>query len=249
MEDHYLKYRISDALMSTYRLIWDDFCSWFLEMVKPGFEEPVAAKTYASVISILEDNLKILHPFVPFISEEIWQHIKPREPKEALIVSKWPTPEAFDEEIDMNFEFASEVISGIRTIRKEKNISFKEKIALSLINKEKASESFDVVISKLGNLSEINYITEAIEGALTFRNKSNEYFVPIVGTIDIDEEIAKLSEELKYTEGFLKSVQGKLKNDRFVSGAPEKVVAIERQKEADAVAKIETIKKSLGSLR
>jgi valyl-tRNA synthetase len=186
---------------------------------------------------------------VPFISEEIWQPVKPREPKEALIVSKWPTPEAFDEEIGLNFEFASEVISGIRTIRKEKNISFKEKIALSVINKENASESFDVVISKLGNLSEIKYITEAIEGALTFRNKSNEYFVPIAGAINIDEEIAKLSEELKYTEGFLKSVQGKLKNNRFVSGAPEKVVAIERQKEADALAKIETIKKSLASLR
>jgi valyl-tRNA synthetase len=249
IEDHYLKYRISDALMSTYRLIWDDFCSWFLEMVKPGFEEPIAAKTYASVISILEDNLKILHPFVPFVSEEIWQHIKPRGPKEALIVSKWPTIEAFDEEIGLNFEFASEVISGIRTIRKEKNISFKEKIALSVINKENASESFDVVISKLGNLSEINYITEAIDGALTFRNKSNEYFVPIAGTINIDEEIEKLSEELKYTEGFLKSVQGKLKNERFVSGAPEKVVVIERQKEADALAKIETLKKSLASLR
>jgi valyl-tRNA synthetase len=249
IEDHYLKYRISDALMATYRLIWDDFCSWFLEMVKPGFEEPIAATTYASVISILEDNLKILHPFVPFISEEIWQHIQPRNPNEALIVSEWPTIEAFDPKIGLDFEFASEVISGIRTIRKEKNISFKEAIALSVINKEKASESFDVVISKLGNLSEINYVNEAIEGALTFRNKSNEYFVPIAGTINIDEEISKLSEELKYTEGFLKSVQGKLKNERFVSGAPEKVVAIERQKEADALAKIETIKTSLASLQ
>ena len=235
--------------MATYRLIWDDFCSWFLEMVKPGFEEPIAATTYASVISILEDNLKILHPFVPFISEEIWQHIQPRNPNEALIVSEWPTIETFDPKIGLDFEFASEVISGIRTIRKEKNISFKEAIALSVINKEKASESFDVVISKLGNLSEINYVNEAIEGALTFRNKSNEYFVPIAGTINIDEEIAKLSEELKYTEGFLKSVQGKLKNERFVSGAPEKVVAIERQKEADALAKIETIKTSLASLQ
>ena len=155
----------------------------------------------------------------------------------------------FDQEIDSNFEFASEVISGIRTIRKEKNISFKDKISLSVINNENASKSFDAVIVKLGNLSEINYVTEAIEGALTFRNKSNEYFVPVVGTIDINQEIAKLSEELSYTEGFLKSVQGKLKNDRFVSGAPEKVVAMERQKEADATAKIETLKARLNSLR
>ena len=249
IEDHYLKYRISDALMATYRLIWDDFCSWFLEMVKPGFEAPISATTRAAVIEILEDNLRLMHPFVPFISEEIWQHIEARSPKDALIVSKWPTSQLFDQEIDSNFEFASEVISGIRTIRKEKNISFKDKISLSVINNENASKSFDAVIVKLGNLSEINYVSEAIEGALTFRNKSNEYFVPVVGTIDINQEIAKLSEELSYTEGFLKSVQGKLKNDRFVSGAPEKVVAMERQKEADATAKIETLKARLNSLR
>jgi valyl-tRNA synthetase len=249
IEDHYSKYRISDALMATYKLIWDDFCSWFLEMVKPGFEEPISAKTYTSVISILEDNLKVLHPFVPFISEEIWQHIKTREPNEALIVSKWPVTTSFDKEIDLNFEFASEVISGIRTIRKEKNISFRDTISLSVINNEDTLQDFNTIITKLGNLSEINYISEALEGALTFRIKSNEYFVPISGAINIEEEIAKLSEELKYTEGFLKSVQGKLKNDRFVNNAPANVVVIERQKEADALAKIETIKASLASLK
>ena len=249
IEDHYSKYRLSDALMGTYKLIWDDFCSWFLEMVKPGFEEPISAKTYASVISILEDNLKVLHPFVPFVSEEIWQHITAREPNEALIVSNWPVATSFDTEIGSHFEFASEVISGIRTIRKEKNISFRDKISLSVINNEGASQDFDVIITKLGNLSEINYITEALDGAITFRIKSNEYFVPIAGAINIDEERAKLSEELKYTEGFLKSVQGKLKNDRFVNNAPSNVVAMERQKEADALAKIETIKASLASLK
>jgi valyl-tRNA synthetase len=249
IEDHFVKYRISDALMATYKLIWDDFCSWFLEMVKPGFEAPISATTHAAVMSILEDNLRLMHPFVPFISEEIWQHMKPREPKDALIVSKWPTSEIFNQELDSNFEFASEVISGIRTIRKEKNISFKDKLSLSVINNEDASKSFDSVIVKLGNLTEVNYVAEAIEGALTFRNKSNEYFVPIDGTINIEEEIAKLSEELNYTEGFLKSVQGKLNNDRFVSGAPEKVVAMERQKEADAIAKIETLRLRLNSLK
>jgi valyl-tRNA synthetase len=249
IEDHYSKYRISDALMSTYKLIWDDFCSWLLEMVKPEYQQPISAKTFKEVIVILEENLKVLHPFVPFISEEIWQHITPRTVEEALIVSKWPTPEAFDNTFIKEFDFVTEVISGIRTIRKQKNISFKDAISLSVINNEKFPTTFDSVISKLGNISEIHYVTEALEGALTFRANSNEYFVPVAGAIDVEEEIAKLTEELKYNEGFLRSVQGKLKNTKFVSGAPEQVVNIERKKEADTLAKIETIKASLVSLQ
>ncbi|MAK34965.1 MAG: valine--tRNA ligase, partial [Flavobacteriaceae bacterium] len=249
IEDHYSKYRISDALMATYKLIWDDFCSWLLEMVKPEYGKPIASETYTAVISILEDNLKVLHPFVPFISEEIWQHIAKRSPEEALIVAEWPKTEAFDEKLNKQFEFAAEVISGIRTIRKQKNISFKDAIELSVINNERGTDHFDAVITKLGNISTLNYVSEAVEGALTFRVKSNEYFVPIAGAINVEEEIAKLSEELKYTEGFLKSVQKKLGNERFVAGAPEKVVAMEKQKEADALAKIETIKASLKGLQ
>jgi valyl-tRNA synthetase len=249
LEDHYSKYRISDALMSSYKLIWDDFCSWFLEMVKPGYQKPISSKTYREIISILEDNLKILHPFVPFITEEIWQHITKRAPKEALIISDWPTGVDYDALLCTEFEFAADIISGIRTIRKEKNISFKDTICLSVINNESSSQKFDVVIAKLGNVSKINYISEGMDGALTFRVKSNEYFVPISGAINIEEEIEKLSSELAYTENFLKSVQGKLKNERFVQGAPEKVVAIERQKEADAIAKIEMIQTSLANLK
>ena len=249
IEDHYSKYRISDALMATYKLVWDDFCSWLLEMVKPGYEQPISANTYKKVIAVLEDNLKILHPFVPFISEEIWQNITPRSKEEALIVAEWPTETEYDEKIIKEFEFASEVISGIRTIRKEKNISFKDAISVSVINNEKVDATFDSVITKLGNLSELNYISEKIDGALTFRIKSNEYIVPIEGAIDVEDEIAKLSEELKYTEGFLKSVQGKLKNERFVNNAPEKVEAMEKQKEADALAKIETLRTSLATLK
>jgi valyl-tRNA synthetase len=217
-------------------------------MVKPGYQEPIDAKTFKEVISILEDNLKILHPFVPFISEEIWQHIADRTPEEALIISKWPELTDFDEKLLKDFDFASEVISGVRTIRKQKNISFKDTITLSVINNENEASAFNSVICKLGNISEMNAITQAIDGALTFRVKANEYFVPIVGAINIEEEVAKLTEELKYTQGFLKSVQGKLKNERFVNNAPDQVIAIERQKEADAIAKIETIKTSLKSL-
>src|SRR5690606_25163560 len=249
IEDHYGKYRISDALMATYKLVWDDFCSWLLEMVKPPFGEKISEKTYLEVISLLEDNLKILHPFVPFISEEIWQHLAQRDISEALIISEWPKAVDCDENIIKNFEFASEVISAIRTIRKEKNISFKDSVALYVLNNENVSKEFDAVISKLGNLSELKYISEKIEGALTFRIKSNEYFIPISGAVNMEEEREKLTEELKYTEGFLRSVQGKLKNERFVNSAPEKVVALEKQKEADALGKIETIKASLASLK
>lgn len=248
IEDHYGKYRISDALMATYKLVWDDFCSWFLEMVKPPFGEPISEKTYLEVISILEDNLKILHPFVPFISEEIWQNITQRDISEALIVSKWPAAVPYDEKIIKDFGFASEVISGIRTIRKEKNISFKDSIELAVINHEKNTAQFDALISKLGNVSHLSYSTKKLESALTFRVKSNEYFIPISDTIDLAEEIAKVKEELKYIEGFLKSVQGKLRNERFMSGAPDQVIALEKQKEADAIAKIETLKNSLRNL-
>ena len=147
------------------------------------------------------------------------------------------------------FDFASEVISGIRTIRKEKNIAFKDAIGFSVINNEKSSTTFDAIIQKMGNLEAIEYVDEAVEGALTFRVKSNEYFVPMVGAIDVEAEIKKLTEELNYTEGFLKSVQKKLSNDRFVNNAPEQVVASEKKKEADALAKIETIKASLASMQ
>lgn len=249
IEDHYSKFRISDALMATYKLVWDDYCSWMLEMVKPPFGEKISKKTYLEVLALLEDNLKVLHPFVPFISEEIWQHIAPREVCEALIVSQWPKVEAFDDKIIKDFEFASEVISGIRTIRKEKNISFKNAITLSVLNNDNTSKNFDAVISKLGNVSKLLYVSEKQNGALSFRVKSNEYFIPVDGAVNLEEEIAKLTAELKYTEGFLKSVQGKLKNERFVKGAPEQVVALEKQKEADALAKIETLKASLENLK
>jgi len=249
MEDHFSKYRLSDSLMTIYKLIWDDFCSWLLEMVKPSYQQPIDKNTFDSIINLFEKNLKVLHPFMPFITEEIWHQIADRTKEEALIVSAYPSVEPINETLLNEFEFASEVISGIRTIRKEKNISFKDQIVLSVINNEKASNTFDSVITKLGNISEINYITETLEGALTFRVKSNEYFVPIDGAINVEEEITKLTEELKYTEGFLKSVQGKLKNERFVNNAPPKVIEIERNKEADALAKIETLKSSLASLK
>ena len=249
LEDHYSKYRLSDALMVTYKLIWDDFCSWLLEMVKPGYQQPIDKKTYKAVISILENNLKVLHPFMPFLTEEIWQHITKRTPEEALIVAKWPEAKLVNEDLISEFDFAAEVVSGIRTIRKQKNIAFKDTIELFVLNNDNAAKTFDVVISKLGNISALNYTDTKVDDALTFRVRSNEYFVPMQGSIDIEAEVAKLTEELNYTEGFLKSVQKKLTNERFVNNAPEQVVASEKKKEADALAKIETIKTSLASLK
>ncbi|WP_224489809.1 valine--tRNA ligase [Robertkochia flava] len=249
IEDQFDKYRISDALMATYKLIWDDFCSWLLEMVKPAYQQPIDIKTFNEVIALFEDNLKVLHPFMPFLTEEIWQHMKVRTPEEALIISPWPEAEAGDEKLIADFELAAEVISGIRTIRKEKNIAFKNAIDLKVLNNENAGKALDAIIRKLGNVDALTYTDEKPEGALSFRVRSNEYFIPVTGAVNVEEEIEKLEEELKYTEGFLKSVQKKLSNERFVNNAPDQVVAMEKKKEADALAKIETIKESLASLK
>ncbi|SNR60092.1 valyl-tRNA synthetase [Lutibacter agarilyticus] len=248
LEKSFNQYRVSEALMSIYKLIWDDFSSWFLEMVKPAYQQPIDAVTLKAVISFLEDNLKVLHPYMPFISEEIWQHISDRTPEEALIIAEYPKMTEVNESIIQNFKVASEVISGIRNIRKEKNIAFKNEIEFSVLNNDQINTDFDAVIEKLGNLSGITYVDEKVDGALSFRVKSNEYFIPMGDAIDVEAEKAKLQEELKYNEGFLKSVQKKLSNERFVNNAPAQVITNERKKEADALAKIETIKASLNSL-
>ena len=219
-----------------------------LVQIEQWFDIAIDAKTLKSVISFLEDNLKVLHPFMPFLTEEIWQHISARTPEEALIIAEYPKMISVNENLINEFKVASEVISGIRNIRKEKNIAFKNEIEFSVLNNDNINTDFDAVIEKLGNLSSINYVTEKVEGALSFRVKSNEYFIPMGDAIDVEAERAKLEEELKYNEGFLKSVQSKLSNERFVNNAPEQVINIERQKEADALAKIETIKASLKSM-
>jgi valyl-tRNA synthetase len=249
IEGNFEKYRISEALMGTYKLVWDDFCSWFLEMIKPAYQQPIDSVTFAKAIEMLENNLKVLHPFMPFLTEEIWQILAPRRKEEALIVSTWPEMKPFNANLISDFESTMEVISGIRKIRKDKNIPFKDAIELKAINSENTSTYFDSVVTKLGNLTSLEYVSEKVEGALSYRVNSNEYFIPIVGSINVEEEIAKLTTELNYTKGFLKSVQSKLANEKFVAGAPEKVLANEKQKEADALAKIATIEQSLAGLK
>ncbi|MEE9407533.1 MAG: valine--tRNA ligase [Polaribacter sp.] len=249
IEDHFSKYRLSDALMAIYKLINDDFSSWLLEIVKPAYQQPIDKTTFDAIIEVLENNLKVLHPFMPFLSEDIWQYITDRTPEEALIIAKYPVIKDFDSKIITDFEFATGVVSGIRTIRKDKNISFKDAIELFVIDNDKSSNEFDAVIQKLTNTSSIKTVSEKVEGA-SFRVKSNEYFVPIsIENIDVEAEIKKLEGELKRAEGFLFGISKKLSNERFVSNAPEQVLALERKKEADTLAKIETIKSSLASLK
>jgi valyl-tRNA synthetase len=249
IEENFDKYRISDALMAIYKLVWDDFCSWFLEMIKPAYQQPIDQVTFEKAIEMLENNLKLLHPFMPFLTEEIWQHITDRTPNQALIISEWPKAKSYDEKLISDFDFTIDVISGIRTIRKDKNIPFKDAIDLKVVNNEKSNTYFDSVICKLGNVTSLEYVSDKVEGALSYRVKSNEYFIPITGNIDVEAEIAKLTEELNYTKGFLKSVEAKLSNEKFVNGAPEKVLEMERKKQADALAKIATIEQSIAGLK
>jgi valyl-tRNA synthetase len=249
IEENFDKYRISDALMAIYKLVWDDFCSWFLEMIKPAYQQPIDQVTFEKAIEMLENNLKLLHPFMPFLTEEIWQHIAERTPNQALIISEWPKAKSYDEKLISDFDFTIDVISGIRTIRKDKNIPFKDAIDLKVVNNEKSNTYFDSVVCKLGNITSLEYVSDKVEGALSYRVKSNEYFIPITGNIDVEAEIAKLTEELNYTKGFLKSVEAKLSNEKFVNGAPEKVLEMERKKQADALAKIATIEQSIAGLK
>ncbi|MDO4727650.1 MAG: valine--tRNA ligase [Bacteroidota bacterium] len=249
IDEDFDKYRLSDALMATYKFIWDDFCSMYLEVIKPGYQQPIDILTYNKTIQILENGLKLLHPFMPFVTEEIWQHIKERNIQEALIVATYPKVDSYDNQLIDDFEFTSEVISAVRTIRKDKNIAFKEALQLYVINNERKGTALDVILSKMCNITEVIYVEKSIQGALGFRVKSNEYFIPIKGNINVAQELEKLEEELKYTQGFLESVNKKLSNQKFVDGAPEQVIANERKKQADAIAKIAMLEQSINSLK
>ena len=249
IEDHFSKYRLSDALMIIYKLITDDFSSWLLEIVKPAYQQPIDTTTFGEIVLILENNLKVLHPFMPFLTEEIWHHIADRTPEEALIIAKYPVQNKFNTELILKFDIASAIISGIRTIRKEKNIPFRESIKLFVINREKINNQFDSLIKKLTNTSVIENVLEKVDGT-SFRVKSNEYFIPISKeNINVEAEKAKLELELNRAKGFLFGIQKKLSNDRFVNNAPEHVITLERKKESDTLAKIKTILSSLDGLK
>jgi len=248
IEDHFSKYRLSDALMTTYKLIWDDFCSWLLEMVKPAYQQAIDKKTFDTVVSAFENNLKILHPFMPFLTEDLWHKLNTRTKEEALIVNSYPLQKNFNEQLISDFDYTAEVISAIRKIRKEKSIPFKDTLDLFYTTKETINTHFDSIIKKLCNVAQIKNTNTKIDNALSFRIKTNEYFIPFEEEIDVEAEKIKLQEELNYLNGFLKSVQKKLSNERFVNNAPEKVIAMEKKKESDAISKIAIVSENLKNL-
>ena len=245
IDDHFSKYRISDALMSTYKLIWDDFCSWLLEIVKPAYNNGIDHETYLKVCVLFEDNLRILHPFMPFLSEELWHVLKSRSKEEALIVSAWPEQKSIDTAILDQFNHTTALITQLRTVRKDQNISFKEPI--DLVETIQDNISLRPIVEKLINISNWTKAEHTPEQAISFRVNAHEYFVPVASS-NIEQERKKMEEELKYQEGFLSSVEKKLSNERFVSNAPEKVVEIERKKAKDAQTKIAALKSRLSTL-
>ena len=247
--DNLDKYRLSDALMGIYKLVWDDFCSWYLEMVKAPMNQPIDAVTYNATVSFFENLMKILHPFMPFITEDIWHLLQERQDGDDIIIAQQPKQQDVDNEILNQFIFTQDVINNIRKIRAEKNISMKEAIELIVVDKEgNVNKEFDSVIMKLCNVSSVNYVTENPQDAFGFLVKAVEFFIPVTDNIDTEAELKKLEEELKYAQGFLKSVEAKLSNEKFVNGAPAAVVDKERKKKSDAEAKIKVLEQQIAAL-
>ncbi len=247
MEDHYTKFRLSDALMAVYKLFWDDFSSWFLEIIKPAYQQSIDAVTLQAALKFFDALLKMLHPFMPFITEELWHLVEERAEGESIMVSEMPKAEHFDEAILNDFNLLKQLVAEIRTIRKQKNIPMRDALDLLLKSKEKAA--FQSVVIKLCNIAKIELVEQAPEGCLSFMVATSEYFVPLNEKINVEEEIAKLEEDLAYNQGFLRTVNKKLENEKFVNNAPAKVVEMEKQKQADALNKIEAIERQLEQLK
>ena len=248
INDHFDKFRISDALMTTYKLVWDDFCSWYLEMIKPGYQHPIDKKTMDATIAFFEDLLKLLQPFTPFVAEELWHLIRERKEGDDIIMASWPEAGEVDQSLLSKFIITESVISNIRTIRKENNIANKVKIELFVKENKEIYKDFDSVILKMVNLSVLEYTNDKPGNANSFIVDGNEYFAPFGDAIDVEAEKEKIQKELEYTKGFLTSVQRKLQNEKFVSGAPEQVVHLEKKKEADALNKIAILEDKLSGL-
>jgi valyl-tRNA synthetase len=245
---NYESYRISDVLMSSYRLVWDDYCSWLLESVKPDFGEKIDNKTKLKVISLFEDNLKLLHPFMPFLTEEIWHQLASRNSAESITISKWPDLNKFDHDIINNFEIAKEIISYIRNFRKEKNIPFKKELSLYFVSK-KSNLNYTSLIKKLAFLDKIEFSEkDKFESVNSFIIGSIDFFIPLEGDVDIKSEVERLKKELDYNIQFLKSVENKLKNKSFVDNAPKDIVEKEKKKVNDTNTKIKAIEKALSDL-
>lgn len=249
VNDHFSKFRISDALMAVYKFFWDDFCAWYLELVKPAYGSPIDAATYNATVGFFEQLLKMIHPIMPFISEELWHAVRDRKDGETIMFERFPQAGDVNEPLLQAFEQACGVVAGVRNIRQQKGISPKDSLSLKVVGDY--DQTLSPVIAKLANISNIEHLTsiDDSEAGVSFMSGTLKVFVPLSGLVDESEEIKKLEAELTYLEGFLKSVRGKLSNEKFVAHAPEAVVAAERKKESDAMSKIESIKKSLEILK
>ncbi len=248
IQDLFSKFRLSEALMAAYKLFWDEFSSWYLEAVKPAYQQPIDATTYKRTIEFFDAMLRILHPFMPFITEELWQHLATRQEGESIMIAHMPEPKAYDAHVITLFETTKQIISGIRTIRLQKNIANRESLTLQIIN-GLHDDTNNSIIAKLSNLSQIDRVTEKDANSATFLVGTTEYAVPLGNNIDVEAELKKLEADLQYMQGFLRTVMGKLNNERFVNNAPEKVVALERKKKADAESKIKSIEERIAELR
>ena len=247
VKDLFGKYRLSEALMAVYKLFWDEFSSWYLEMVKPAYQQPIDRKTYDATLRYFDALLRMLHPFMPFITEELWQHLYDRKDGESIMTARMPEPQPVDMEIINRFETTKLVVAGIRTIRLQKGIANKEQLTLQIIGAH--DHSNDCILTKMTNLATIETIEEKDPAAASFRVHATEYAIPMSNAIDVEAELKKLEAELKYAQGFLKTVMGKLGNERFVQNAPEAVVAMERKKKADAEEKIKSLEESIAALK
>ena len=254
VDDLFKKYRISEALMAVYKLFWDEFSSWYLEMVKPAYvngeAQPIDRETYDKTLEFFETLLKMLHPFMPFITEELWQHLYDRKDGESIMRDKLdiPAPSAADDELATQIEHVKQIVAGVRNVRSSKNIAPKEQLELQVVGQH-AFESFNAVIMKMANLSAIQSVSEKDTTASAFMVGTYEYAVPLGSLIDVDAEIQKMQAQLQHLEGFLQGVLKKLSNERFVANAPEAVVAMERKKQSDAEEKIAALKESIAALQ
>ena len=246
MDDLFGKYRLSEAMMVVYKLFWDEFSSWYLEMIKPGYQQPIDKTTYQATLGFFDALLRLLHPFMPFITEELWQALEPRKKGESIMVALMPKATQVDASYIESFGKVKEIVSGVRTIRLQKNIPNKEVLTLEVLGSHDGA--FNAVIAKMCNLSEITKVSEKTAGAASFLVGTTEYAVPLGSMINVEEEEAKLREELKYQQGFLASVVKKLSNENFVGKAPAKVIEMERKKQSDAESKIKTIEESIAAL-
>ncbi|MDR2918916.1 MAG: valine--tRNA ligase [Tannerella sp.] len=252
INDSFSKYRISEALMEAYKLFWDEFSSWYLELVKPGYEQPMDRQTYQATIGFFDALLRLLHPFMPFITEELWQALAPREDGESIMLASMPQAMALSEKEDAEaylvaFDICKEIISNIRTVRLQKNIPNKELLELQVLGEH--DERFNDAIIKMGNLSAIQSVSEKSPGAVSCLIRTTEYAIPLGNNINIAEEIKKTEDEIRYLEGFLQSVMKKLSNEKFVSNAKPEIVENERKKQADTESKIKTLQESLVQLK